>query len=109
MAGVSRLSASKSVYCADKTLQVRRFSEIDDLGKDVIGGQFGIADIAVMSNLINYQYLGHRVEPGRFPRLARYLETHLARPTIGAALAAERMVAEGMGLDRSFVTDLAAA
>lgn len=78
-------------------------------GPHLAGGAFGIADIAVLSNLINYRYLGHRVEAGRFPKLARYLQTHLARPTIREALAAEQTVAEGMGLDRSFVTDLAAA
>ena len=78
-------------------------------GPYLAGGAFGIADIAVVSNLINYCYLGHRVEAGRFPGLARYLETHLARPSIRAALAAERVTAEGMGLDRSFVTDPATA
>lgn len=74
-------------------------------GPHLAGGQFGIADIAVISNLINYCYLGHRVDAGRFPRLARYLATHLARPTIRETLAAEQGVAEGMGLDRGFVPD----
>lgn len=75
-------------------------------GPYLAGGAFGIADIATVSNLINFQYLGHRIDAARFPRLAAYLALHLKRPSIRAALAAEQTAAQGMGLDRSFVNDL---
>lgn len=75
-------------------------------GPYLAGAQFGIADIATVSNLINYHYLGYRIEAERFPRLARYFAAHLQRPTIRAALAAEQPVADGMGLDRSFQREL---
>lgn len=74
-----------------------------------VGGRFTIADITVMSNLINYNYLGHRLDAQRFPGLTRYFDRQLQRPTIRAALAAERATAEAMGLDRGFAAETAAA
>ena len=59
-----------------------------------------------MSNLINYHYLGYRLEAARFPRLARYFVSHLQRPTMREALAAEQPMADGMGLDRGFQREL---
>jgi glutathione S-transferase len=75
-------------------------------GTYLAGARFGIADIATMSNLINYHYLGYRLDATRFPSLARYFATHLQRPTIREALAAEQPVAEGMGLDGGFQREL---
>ena len=71
-------------------------------GSNLAGARFSIADIATMSNLINYHYLGYRLEAARFPRLARYFAVHLQRPTIREALAAEQPMADGMRLDREF-------
>jgi glutathione S-transferase len=75
-------------------------------GPHLAGGRFSIADIATMSNLINYHYLGYRLETARFPRLARYFASHLQRPAIREALSAEQPVADGMGLDRGFQREL---
>ncbi len=75
-------------------------------GSHLAGGQFTIADIAVVSNLINYHYLGYRIE-ARFPRLAGYFKVMLRHPSIATALAAEQPAASGMGLDLSFIRDLA--
>jgi glutathione S-transferase len=64
---------------------------------------FGIGDIALASNLINFHYLGYKVDQRRFPRLSAYFARLLARPSVRKALAAERPVAASMGLDASFV------
>lgn len=89
----------------------RHFGYLDSAldGPFLAGGRFSIADIAVVSNLINYCYLGHRIEADRFPRLARYLAAHLARPSIRETIAEEQPAAEAMGLERSFVSDPARA
>ncbi len=96
---------------AVKTIQTeampRCFSYLEKelTGTYLAGGQFTIADIAVVSNLINYHYLGYRIET-RFPRLAGYFEAMIRHPSIVTALAAEQSAASGMGLDLSFVRDL---
>jgi glutathione S-transferase len=75
-------------------------------GPNLAGARFSIADIATMSNLINYHYLGYRLEAARFPRLARCFASHLQRPTVREALAVEQPMADGMGLDRDFQREL---
>jgi glutathione S-transferase len=80
----------------------------DSIGGDFIAaGQFTIADIAVVSNLINFHYLGYR--PESFPKLNRYFMRHIERPSIRTALLAEQSVAASMGLDGSFLRTTAAA
>jgi glutathione S-transferase len=66
-------------------------------GEYLAGAAFGIADIAVVSNLINFYYLGYRLE--RHPNLLRYFRTQLERPSLRRALDAEQPVAASMGLD----------
>lgn len=66
-------------------------------------GAFGIGDIALASNLINFHYLGYEIERRRYPRLAAYFARQLAQPSIRKAIAAEQPVAAGMGLDAGFV------
>lgn len=71
--------------------------------------KFDIAAIATMSNLINFHYLGYQIDARRFPPLAAYFKRLLQHPSLRAALVAEQAVAAHMGLDRSFVRDLAMA
>ena len=80
-------------------------------GDFLVDGRFGIADIAVTSNLINLHYLGIAIDTERWPRLQRYFETMLKWPSIRTALAGEMKVAAGMGLDLTFArkADLAFA
>jgi glutathione S-transferase len=77
-------------------------SQVD--GDYLVGKAFGIADTAVMSNLINYHYLGYRIDP-RYPKLATYFKAMLRQPSLAKALAAEQPVAASMGLDQRFVRD----
>lgn len=74
------------------------------LGADALdGGRFGIADIALASNLINFNYLGYEVDRRKHPRLAASFRSWLERPSIRKALGAEGTVAASMGLDTAFV------
>jgi glutathione S-transferase len=73
-----------------------------DLGDCAVGDRLTIADLAIVSNLITYHYLGHRIAP-RFARLNAYFQHHLDSPVLSAALAADRPFVEQMGLDRSFI------
>jgi glutathione S-transferase len=75
-------------------------------GNFLAGGQFGIGDIATVSNLINFHYLGYAIDKGRHPKLASYFAQCLQQPSINAALKSEQTVATGMGLDVGFLRAL---
>ena len=76
----------------------------DELAGDfLVGGSLTLADIAIASNLINFQYLGYTIDRGRYPKLAGFAAAIVRQPSFQRALAAEKPYAEGMGLDRSFL------
>jgi glutathione S-transferase len=68
----------------------------------LVGRSLTIADLAVLSNLINFHYLGRRID--RFPRLQAYFERHLASRLFQDALGEETPFANQMSLDRSFIS-----
>jgi len=72
------------------------------------GGRFTVADIALLSNLINFHYLGYTIDP-RYPKLAGYFARNIRQRSMAAALKAEQSTAAGMGLERGFVKELEAA
>jgi glutathione S-transferase len=61
-----------------------------------------IADIAVVSNLINYRYLGFDPLARQYPRLAAHFARTLRLPALREALMRERAAADSMKLDRSW-------
>jgi glutathione S-transferase len=71
-------------------------------GRYLVGDRFTLADAAVVSNLINFHYLGYTID-ARFPKLAAYFDRIVVHPSVAAALAAEQSAAAGMGLDRGFL------
>jgi glutathione S-transferase len=73
-----------------------------DLDACAVGDRLTIADLAIVSNLITYHYLGHRIAP-RFAKLNAYFRRHLDSSVLNAALTADRPFVEQMGLDRSFL------
>jgi glutathione S-transferase len=75
----------------------------------LVGNRFGIADIALTSNLVNYHYLGYRIGAARYPRLDRHFKSVCRYPSIAAALRAEQSVAKNMGLDLTAIDALIAA
>jgi glutathione S-transferase len=74
----------------------------------LVGNSFGIADITLASNLVNYHYLGYRIDAARHPKLERTFRRLCQHPSIATALRTEQPVAKGMGLDVGIVDSLAA-
>lgn len=67
------------------------------------GKSMSVADIAVASNLITYQYIGFDLYRARFPRLAALFDRILEQPAMREALERERPVAESAGLRSDFL------
>lgn len=68
----------------------------------LVGSELTIADLAVVSNLIVFHYLGCRIEP-RFPKLNAYFRRHVESPILSTVLTEEKPFVDQMGLDRSFI------
>jgi glutathione S-transferase len=88
------------------TRQPKFFAYLDSqaaAGPQLVGDALTLADIAIVSNLINYQYLGFAIDGTKYPNLARYTRSVLAQPVFRRALEDEKPFAEQMGLNRSFV------
>lgn len=87
------------------TVQPKIFQYLDSqAGRPfLVSHALTLADIAIVSNMINYQYLGFAVDRDRYPRLAAYVRGIVAHEAFQQALAAEKPFAEQMGLDRSFL------
>lgn len=75
----------------------------------LVGARLTLADLAVVSNLLVFHYLGHRGDAARFPLLAAYFQRHLESPLVREAVERERPFVESMQLDRSFLPKAAAA
>jgi glutathione S-transferase len=73
-------------------------------GKFLVGDAMTLADIAIVSNFIVYQYLGFEIDAGQYPKLARYLREIAATPAFQRALADEKPFADQMGLKRDFLS-----
>jgi glutathione S-transferase len=82
------------------------FAYLESLAPEpfLVGNALSIADLAVVSNLVLYHYLGYRIDVGRYPKLATYFGLHLKSPALAAALEDERPFVENMGLDRRFLS-----
>ena len=80
-------------------------------GTFLVGDRFGIADIAIMSNLINFHYVGFAIDGGHWPRLQQYFARMLQHKSIRTALGKEAAVVASLGLDTAFLknADLAFA
>jgi glutathione S-transferase len=63
-----------------------------------IGETLSMADIAVASNLVTYQYIGFDLYRDRFPRLAALFDRVLQQPAMREALQREKPVVDSMGL-----------
>ncbi|HJS77652.1 MAG TPA: glutathione S-transferase family protein [Burkholderiales bacterium] len=72
-------------------------------GGFLAGSAMSMADVAVASNLVTYQYIGFDLDRARFPRLAALFDRVLAQPAMREALEREQPVAESMGLRRDFL------
>jgi glutathione S-transferase len=72
-------------------------------GEFLAGRAMSMADVAVVCNLVTYQYIGFDLYRDRFPRLAGLFDRVVAQPAMRAALEREQPAAEAMGLKRDFL------
>ena len=81
------------------------FGYLDSVaGGDFLAGKsMSVADIAVASNLITYQYIGFDLYRSRFPRLAALVDRMVRQPAMREALRREQGVVDSMGLERGFL------
>ena len=81
------------------------FGYLDGVAGDgfLAGDAMSVADIAVASNLVTYQYIGFDLYRGRYPRLAALYDRVVAQPAFREALRREEGVVDSMGLKRDFL------
>jgi len=70
----------------------------------LVGGRLSIADLAVVSNLILFHYLGYRIDASRFPMLHAWFAWHAGSPALASVLKDEAPHVQQMGLDRSWIS-----
>ena len=76
-------------------------SQID--GRFLVGDAMTLADIAIVSNIIVYQYIGYKLDAAAYPKLSRYVRGIAGHDAFRKALEDERPFVANMGLDRSFL------
>ena len=76
-------------------------SQID--GKYLVGNTLTLADIAIVSNFIVYQYIGYKLDAAKYPKLVKYVKDIASTEAFGKALEDEKPFVANMGLDRSFL------
>lgn len=59
-------------------------------GPYLVGDRLTIGDVAVASMFVNLAHAGEHVDATRWPKLARYLATHHARPSFAPLIEEER-------------------
>jgi glutathione S-transferase len=76
-----------------------RFAYLEKVlsGDWFVANSFSIADIAVASILMNFQFAGEVIDAAQYPKLTRFLRRALARPSFQQALQAEIPAAKSIG------------
>jgi glutathione S-transferase len=69
----------------------------------LVGRSLTLADVAVASNFLTYQYMGFPISADRYPKLSKYLADIIGLDLFQRAIAREKPFVEQMGLDRSFL------
>lgn len=77
-------------------------------GAFAAGRALSIADIAIASNMMNYQYLNFAIDEYLYPSLATFTRRTLKLPVFQAIIAEEKPVAESMGLATGYLGEIAA-
>jgi glutathione S-transferase len=72
----------------------------------VAGTRLTVADVAILSNLVTYRYIGFPLDRKLYPRLSAFFERTVGHRSVRQALHAEQPVAESMGLNRAFLDPL---
>jgi glutathione S-transferase len=72
-------------------------------GQFLVGDALTLADIAIASNFIVYQYIGYNIDAVRYPKLGRYISSIVEDEAFCKALDDEKPFVANVGLDRSFL------
>jgi glutathione S-transferase len=72
-------------------------------GTFLVGNALTLADLAIVSNFIVYQYMGYKIDAEKYPKLAKYLKAIAATDAYRAALDDEKPFVANMGLNRDFL------
>jgi glutathione S-transferase len=95
----------RAIAAALGTAAPEAFAYLESLGPRtfLVGDQLTIADLAVVSNLVMFHYLGHRLDAAKSPGLAAYFRRQIDAPVFRGAVEAEAAFGQNLGLDRSFL------
>ncbi len=83
--------------------KILNYLESQISGKFLVGNTMTLADIAIVSNFIVYQYIGYKLDAAKYPKLVRYIKDIAATDAYRKALDDEKPFVANMGLDRSFL------
>ena len=72
-------------------------------GRFLVGDSMTLADIAIVSNFIVYQYLGYELDAAAYPKLLGYIRGITATAAFRKALDGEKPFVADLGLDRRFL------
>ncbi|HKU94152.1 MAG TPA: glutathione S-transferase family protein [Vineibacter sp.] len=103
---IRRIPSDKAVIdTVLNAVQPKIFAYLDAQigGTFLVGNTMTLADIAIVSNFIVYQYMGYRIDTAAYPKLAAYLKQIAATDTYAKALEHEKPFVANMGLDHSFL------
>jgi glutathione S-transferase len=100
---IQKIASDQSLINTALQNALGAFSYVE--GSSLVGehASLSIADLSVISNLVMFHYLGHRIDRARFPALSRYFQRSIAMPFFREILSAERPFAENMGLDLTYL------
>jgi glutathione S-transferase len=87
------------------TAMPEAFGYLESVSGDgfLAGPTVSMGDVAVVSNLINYQYIGFDLDRRRYPRLAALFERVILTPSMRQAVQQEQPAVQAMGLDNRCV------
>jgi glutathione S-transferase len=83
--------------------KILNYLESQISGKFLVGNTMTLADIAIVSNFIVYQYIGYKLDAAKYPKLVKYIKDVAATDGYRKALDDEKPFVGNMGLDRSFL------
>jgi glutathione S-transferase len=83
--------------------KILNYLESQISGKFLVGNAMTLADIAIVSNFITYQYIGYKLDAVKYPNLVKYIRHIAATDAYRKALDEEKPFVANMGLDRSFL------
>jgi glutathione S-transferase len=87
----------------DMQPKILNYLESQVSGKFLVGNVMTLADIAIVSNFIVYQYIGYKLDEAKHPKLVKYIKDIAATDAYRKALDDEKPFVDNMGLDRSFL------